>query len=134
MTDLVVLMHAGVCADSFRPLLEQPALCDRYSLISYHRTGYAGSGRLPGAMEPNVELDEHLPVKASPIELGRETFGGGDAVDCDRQLDILGDVGEPTPLVGAERRVVNEDRRRSSATGRATRRRRRHVDARRLRA
>jgi pimeloyl-ACP methyl ester carboxylesterase len=46
----VVLMHGGVCADFFRPLLEQPALGDRHSLISYHRTGYAGSGRLPGAV------------------------------------------------------------------------------------
>jgi pimeloyl-ACP methyl ester carboxylesterase len=44
----VVLMHAGVCADFFAPLLEQPALADRYSVVGYHRTGYAGSVRLPG--------------------------------------------------------------------------------------
>jgi pimeloyl-ACP methyl ester carboxylesterase len=46
----VVLMHAGVCADFFAPLLEQPALVDRYAVVSYHRAGYAGSGRLAGAL------------------------------------------------------------------------------------
>jgi pimeloyl-ACP methyl ester carboxylesterase len=43
----VVLMHAGVCADFFAPLLGQPALA-RYSVVRYHRAGYAGSGRLAG--------------------------------------------------------------------------------------
>jgi pimeloyl-ACP methyl ester carboxylesterase len=46
----VVLMHAGVCANFFAPLLEQPALLRRYTVVSYHRTGYAGSGRLAGAV------------------------------------------------------------------------------------
>jgi pimeloyl-ACP methyl ester carboxylesterase len=43
-------MHAGVCADFFKPLAEEPALTDRYRLIRYHRVGYAGSGRLAGAV------------------------------------------------------------------------------------
>ena len=46
----VVLIHAGVCADFFRPLIEQRALTDRYTVLRYHRTGYAGSGALPGAV------------------------------------------------------------------------------------
>jgi hypothetical protein len=46
----VVLIHAGLCADFFRPLIEQRALTDRYTLLRYHRTGYAGSGVLPGAV------------------------------------------------------------------------------------
>ena len=46
----VVLIHAGVCADFFRPLIEQRALTDRYTVLRYHRTGYAGSGSLPGAV------------------------------------------------------------------------------------
>jgi pimeloyl-ACP methyl ester carboxylesterase len=46
----VVLMHAGVCADFFVPLIEQAALASQHTLVRYHRTGYAGSGRLPGAV------------------------------------------------------------------------------------
>lgn len=44
----VVLVHAGIFADWFKPLLEQPALTSRYRLVSYHRVGYAGSGRVAG--------------------------------------------------------------------------------------
>jgi pimeloyl-ACP methyl ester carboxylesterase len=44
----VMLMHAGVLADWFRPLLEEPALTRRYRLVRYHRVGYAGSSRLTG--------------------------------------------------------------------------------------
>jgi pimeloyl-ACP methyl ester carboxylesterase len=44
----VVLMHAGVCADFFKPLMEEPALADQHRLVRYHRVGYAGSGRLAG--------------------------------------------------------------------------------------
>jgi pimeloyl-ACP methyl ester carboxylesterase len=44
----VVLIHAGVCADWFRPLLAEPALADRHRLVSYHRAGYAGSSRIAG--------------------------------------------------------------------------------------
>jgi len=46
----VVLVHAGVCADFFKPLLEESALADRYYLLSYHRVGYAGSSRVVGSV------------------------------------------------------------------------------------
>jgi pimeloyl-ACP methyl ester carboxylesterase len=46
--EAVVLIHAGVCADWFKGLMEEPALADRYRLVRYHRTGYAGSSRVPG--------------------------------------------------------------------------------------
>jgi 3-oxoadipate enol-lactonase len=46
----VVLAHAGVCADWFKPLMEEPALAERYRLVRYHRVGYAGSSRLTGAV------------------------------------------------------------------------------------
>ena len=46
----VVLVHAGVCADFFRPLLEQEALTASHMVVSYHRAGYAGSTRVPGAL------------------------------------------------------------------------------------
>jgi pimeloyl-ACP methyl ester carboxylesterase len=41
----VLLIHAGVLADWFAPLMSQPALAERYQLIRYHRIGYAGSSR-----------------------------------------------------------------------------------------
>jgi pimeloyl-ACP methyl ester carboxylesterase len=44
----VVLMHAGVCADFFKPLMAEPVLADRYRLVRYHRAGYAGSSRVAG--------------------------------------------------------------------------------------
>ncbi len=43
----VVLVHAGVCADWFVPLLQEPALTGRYRVLNYHRVGYAGSSH-PG--------------------------------------------------------------------------------------
>ncbi len=39
----VVLIHAGVLADWFWPLLEQPTLTNRYRLIAYHRVNYGRS-------------------------------------------------------------------------------------------
>ena len=46
--EAVVLIHWGVGATWAEPLLEQQALTSRYRLLSYHRAGFAGSGRLPG--------------------------------------------------------------------------------------
>jgi pimeloyl-ACP methyl ester carboxylesterase len=40
----VILIHAGVVADFFAPLMGRPEL-DGYRLIRYHRAGYAGSGK-----------------------------------------------------------------------------------------
>jgi pimeloyl-ACP methyl ester carboxylesterase len=46
----LVLIHAGVCAGFFRPLMEQPALTSRYTILRYHRPGYAASDRWPGEL------------------------------------------------------------------------------------
>ena len=48
MGESVVLIHWGVAATWAEPLLDQPALASRYQLLSYHRAGFAGSGRLQG--------------------------------------------------------------------------------------
>jgi pimeloyl-ACP methyl ester carboxylesterase len=50
----VVLMHAGLCAAWFEPLLDEAALAG-YRLIAYHRAGYAGSSRPWGP----VSLADH---------------------------------------------------------------------------
>ena len=46
--ELVVLVHAGVFARWYQPLLDEPALAGRYRVLTYHRIGYAGSSRLSG--------------------------------------------------------------------------------------
>jgi pimeloyl-ACP methyl ester carboxylesterase len=49
--EAVVLVHAGLFADWFRPLLEERALTTRYRVLSFHRTGYAGSSRVRGSVD-----------------------------------------------------------------------------------
>ena len=44
----VALIHWGMAATWAEPLLDQQALASRYQLLSYHRPGFAGSGRLKG--------------------------------------------------------------------------------------
>lgn len=44
----VVLVHAGIFADWFKPLVDEPVLTGRYRVVSYHRVGYAGSSRVAG--------------------------------------------------------------------------------------
>ena len=44
----IVLVHAGLVAEWFKPLLQERALTDRYHVVSYHRVGYAGSSRVAG--------------------------------------------------------------------------------------
>src|SRR5215212_6551866 len=45
----IVLVHAGMFADWFDPLLREPSLAG-YRVLSYHRIGYAGSSRPTGAV------------------------------------------------------------------------------------
>lgn len=44
----VVLIHPGHFADWFMPLLAEPALTERYRILTYHRAGCAGSSRIAG--------------------------------------------------------------------------------------
>jgi pimeloyl-ACP methyl ester carboxylesterase len=46
----VVLVHAGLFAGWFKPLLEEKALTKSYRVVSFHRVGYAGSSRIAGAV------------------------------------------------------------------------------------
>jgi pimeloyl-ACP methyl ester carboxylesterase len=41
--EAVVLIHGGMFADMYMPLVSQPSLSDNYRLVTYHRRGYAGS-------------------------------------------------------------------------------------------
>jgi 3-oxoadipate enol-lactonase len=46
----VLLIHAALLADWFRPLLARTGLSERYRLVSYHRVGFAGSSRAAGQL------------------------------------------------------------------------------------
>lgn len=41
--ETVVLIHGGIFADMYVPLMSEPVLANSYRLINYHRRGYAGS-------------------------------------------------------------------------------------------
>ena len=47
--DPIVLVHAGLFADWFTPLVDQAAL-RHYRFVSFHRAGYAGSSRVAGPL------------------------------------------------------------------------------------
>jgi pimeloyl-ACP methyl ester carboxylesterase len=41
--EAVILIHGGMFADMYVPLMSQPILASTYRLVNYHRRGYAGS-------------------------------------------------------------------------------------------
>jgi pimeloyl-ACP methyl ester carboxylesterase len=41
----LLLIHGSILADAFVPLLHEPRIANHYRVISYHRRGFAGSGR-----------------------------------------------------------------------------------------
>jgi len=58
--DPVVLIHWGVSAAWAEPLMEEPALADRYRLLRYHRAGFGGQ-------QPDRGADQHgRPRRALP--------------------------------------------------------------------
>jgi pimeloyl-ACP methyl ester carboxylesterase len=65
--EAAVFIHGASIADTFRPLLAEPSLADRYRLILYHRRGYAGSSRV-----------------SEPVSIARQ------AADCRALLRHLG--------------------------------------------
>src|SRR5262249_9361049 len=69
----VVLVHAGIFADWFKPLLEEPILTGRYRVLSYHRIGYAGSSRVAGSgsiSPPAAALRSLIaPLRITPAHL-----------------------------------------------------------------
>jgi pimeloyl-ACP methyl ester carboxylesterase len=68
----VILIHAALCAQWFKPLLGEPAL-DRYRLIRYDRAGYGGSSRVAGSVSIAEQaahcrsLMQHLGIRRAHI-------------------------------------------------------------------
>ena len=61
----VVLVHAGVFADWFEPLLKEPSLASRYRLVTYHRIGYAGSSHVAGPVSIKEQAAQLRALMAS---------------------------------------------------------------------
>lgn len=71
----IVLVHAGVFADWFAPLLREPALVDRYRLVTYHRLGYAGSTDAAGPVSI-AEQAAHLRSLMTKLDIARAHLVG----------------------------------------------------------
>lgn len=80
----VMLMHPGILADAFVPLLAEEMLTERYLLISYHRRGYAGSTHPGGSVSIAQQAEDcralmrHLGVERAHV-VGH-SFGGAIAL------------------------------------------------------
>jgi pimeloyl-ACP methyl ester carboxylesterase len=59
-----VLLISPVLADGFVPFFGEPALTERYRLIRYHKRGWVGSTRIPGA----VTVADHVRDAARLLE------------------------------------------------------------------
>lgn len=55
-----VLLHGGLIADSFVPLLAEPAVRDGYRLVRYHRRGYAGSAGRPAPVSIERDAEDYI--------------------------------------------------------------------------
>ena len=68
----LLLIHGALVADALRPLVAEPALA-HLQLIHYHRRGYAGSSRPPGATSTEeqtgdaIGLLDHLGVDSGHV-------------------------------------------------------------------
>ena len=58
------LLISPVLADGFVPLVAQRELADRYRIVVYHRRGWVGSERTPGA----VTVAEHAADAAALLD------------------------------------------------------------------
>lgn len=109
----VVLVHAGIFADWFKPLMDEPALASRYRVVSYHRVGYAGSSRAVGPVSIAEQaahlrgLMRHLGIERAHL-VGHSSGGNIalqlalDAPDLVRSL-VLMEPALPVTTLGSER-------------------------------
>lgn len=65
----LICIHGALLADTFLPLAAQPALAERYQIITYHRHGYGGSAP---ATPPASLADQAADCRALLEHLGNE--------------------------------------------------------------
>jgi 3-oxoadipate enol-lactonase len=109
----VVLVHAGIFADWFKPLLGEPALTSRHRVVSYHRVGYAGSSRVAGPVSI-AQQAAHLRSLMRQLGIQRSHLVGhssGGNIALQLALDapemvhsiVLMEPALPVPTLGPER-------------------------------
>jgi pimeloyl-ACP methyl ester carboxylesterase len=113
----VVLIHPGHFADWLTPLLDEPALTDRYRLVSYHRVGCAGSSHIAGPVSLAQQathcrsLMRHLGIERAHI-VGQSSSGNIalqlalEAPDAAHSLAILEPALYSVPSVQTSRAFV----------------------------
>ena len=110
----VVLVHAGLFADWFQPLLEEPALAARYRVLSFHRVGYAGSSRVAGPVSIARQaahvraLMRHLGIERAHI-VGHSSGGNIAlqlALDAPEQVHSLSILEPALPVGGDSERLL----------------------------
>lgn len=76
----VLLIHGGLIADSWAPLLRETALTDQYCLISFHRRGYGDSSRLSSPFTIADQAKDCLAlldhVALGPVHVVGHSYGG----------------------------------------------------------
>jgi pimeloyl-ACP methyl ester carboxylesterase len=112
-----MLIHPGHFADWLTPLLNEPALTNRYRLVSYHRAGCAGSSHIAGPVSLAQQaahcrsLMHHLGIERAHI-VGQSSSGNIalqlalDAPDAVHSLAILEPALYSVPSVQTSRAFV----------------------------
>jgi pimeloyl-ACP methyl ester carboxylesterase len=113
----VMFIHPGIFTDWFTPLLAEPALSTRCSLVHYHRVGCAGSSRITGTLSlanhaaHARELMEYLGMARAHV-VGHSSSGNIalqlalDAPDFVQSLAILEPAFMSVPSAATSRRFV----------------------------
>jgi pimeloyl-ACP methyl ester carboxylesterase len=71
----VVLIHWGVAATWAEPLMDEPALADRYRLLRYHRAGFGGSSQIEGPVSM-ADHAEHCRLLMRQLDIERAHIVG----------------------------------------------------------
>lgn len=71
----VLLIHPGIFADWFTPLLKEPALASKYRLVHYHRAGCGRSSRAAGPLSL-AQHAEHGRALLDHLGIGRAHIVG----------------------------------------------------------
>lgn len=110
----VVLLHAGLFADWFQPLLTEPAFAMRHRVLSVHRVGYAGSSRIAGPVSiarqaAHVQtLMRHLGIARAHI-VGHSSGGNIAlqlALDAPQQVHSLSLLEPALPVGTSDERML----------------------------
>jgi pimeloyl-ACP methyl ester carboxylesterase len=111
----VVLLHAGLFADWFQPLLDEPAFAAKHRVLSLHRVGYAGSSRVAGPVSIARQatqvhaLMRHLGIGRAHI-VGHSSGGNIAlqlALDAPQQVHSLALLEPALPVGSSDERMLS---------------------------